>query len=337
MPQIAPKKARKNQWTAFSIAAIVFIFFMTLVWKIQDSNPQRFYILLAIGLLAAYSTFTALTAKYRNRSKILLEEFPTAWRKILKRYVVFYNSISKEKQKKFEQNVQIFLSEIRITGIQTDIDDKVRVLVAASAIIPIFGFEEWEYDNLGEVLIYPDTFSEDFETEGEGRRVLGMVGTGVMRRVMILSKKALLDGFANNKDGENTAIHEFVHLIDGSDGHFDGVPALLDRKYIEPWFDLVYQGIEKIQQNDSTINPYGATSKVEFFAVASEYFFEKPHLMKKNYPDLYEMLTRIFHQDLTNQVKYQIRDLTGYTGERIGRNEPCPCNSGKKYKKCCLD
>ena len=69
------------------------------------------------------------------------------------------------------------------------------MLVAASAIIPIFGFEEWEYDNLGEVLIYPDTFSEDFETEGEGRRVLGMVGTGVMRRVMILSKKSIVGWF----------------------------------------------------------------------------------------------------------------------------------------------
>ena len=337
MPQIAPKKARKNQWTAFTIASIVFVFFIALVWKIQYSNPERFYILLAIGVLAAYSTYTALTAKYRNRHKVLLEPFSEDWQKILKRHVVFYNSISKEEQKRFEQNIQIFLSEVRITGIQTDVDDKIRVLVAASAIIPIFGFDEWEYDNLGEVLIYPNMFSKDFETEGKGRRVLGMVGTGVMRRVMILSKKALLDGFANNKDGENTAIHEFVHLIDGSDGHFDGVPALLDRQYIQPWLDLVYDEIEKIQQKDSSINPYGATNKVEFLAVASEYFFEKPHLMKKNYPELYQMLTRIFHQDLTNQVKYQIRDLVGYTGQRIGRNEPCPCNSGKKYKKCCLD
>lgn len=337
MPQITPKKARKNQWTAFTIASIVFIFFVTLVWKIQDTNPQGFYILLAIGLLTSYSTYTTFTAKYRNRHKVLLETFPEAWRKILNKNVVFYNSISKEEQKRFEQNIQIFLSEVRITGIQTEIDDKIRLLVASSAIIPIFGFEEWEYDNLGEVLIYPHTFSKGFETEGKDRNVLGMVGTGVMRRVMILSKKALLDGFANNKDGENTAIHEFVHLIDGSDGHFDGIPAFLDKQYIKPWLDLVYEEIEKIRKEDSSINPYGATSKVEFFAVASEYFFEKPHLMKKNYPELYQMLSRIFHQDLTNQVKYQIRDLVGYTGQRIGRNEPCPCNSGKKYKKCCLD
>ena len=59
--------------------------------------------------------------------------------------------------------MQIFLSEVRVTGIKTDVDDKIRVLVAASAIIPIFGFKEWEYDNLGEVLIYPSRFSKNYD------------------------------------------------------------------------------------------------------------------------------------------------------------------------------
>ena len=71
-------------------------------------------------------------------------------------------------------------------------------------------------------------------------------------------------------------------------------------------------------------------------AVASEYFFEKPFVMKKRYPELYEMLTKIFHQDLTNKFTYQLRDLMGFTGKKVGRNAPCPCGSGEKYKHCCL-
>lgn len=336
MPQIAPNKARKNRISAISITLVALVFYNVLIWKIQTTHPTRFYFLVLVGLALGYFLFRILTAKYRNRSKILNQPFPKDWQKILKEKVHYYNTLSKEEQHRFEQNIQVFLSEKRITGIKTDIDDAVRVLVAASAIIPIFGFKEWEYDTLGEVLIYPNRFSKDFKTEGHGRNVLGMVGTGTMRGIMILSKKALLDGFAKNNDGQNTAIHEFVHLIDAQDGHFDGIPALLDKQYIAPWMNLMYQEIEKIKQRKSTIDPYGATNEVEFFAVASEYFFEKPHLMKEKYPDLYKMLTKIFHQDLTNQFTSQVRDLMNYKGKRIARNAPCPCDSGLKYKQCCL-
>lgn len=337
MPQITPRKARNNRLFALSIVALIFILFIAIVWNIREVNQQRFLILLAIGVTVCYSIFSVLTAKYRKRNEVLSTPFPKNWRKLLQDNVIFYNALQKAEKERFEQNIQIFLAEKRITGIKTKIDDKDRVLVAASAIIPIFGFQEWEYDNLGEVLIYPNRFSKSFDIEGHNRNVLGMVGTGVMSGIMILSRKALLSGFANAKDGQNTAIHEFVHLMDAQDGEFDGITSLLDKQYIVPWLDLMYQEIDKIKSNDSTINPYGATNEVEFLAVASEYFFEKPFVMKKNYPELYEMLTKIFHQDLTNKFTYQLRDLMGFTGKKVGRNQPCPCGSGKKYKHCCLD
>lgn len=336
MPQITPQKSRNNTYFALSIVFLIFVLFTAIIWKIQEVNVQRFIILLIIGTIVCYRIFIILTSKYRKRNKVLSTPFPKKWQKILQDNVIFYNALQKPEKERFEQNVQIFLAEKRITGIKTEINDKDRVLVAASAIIPIFGFTEWEYDNLGEVLIYPDRFSESFEIEGHNRNVLGMVGTGIMSGIMILSRKALLDGFSNAKDGHNTAIHEFVHLIDAQDGAFDGITSLLDKQYIVPWLDLMYKEIDKIKTNTSTINPYGATNEVEFLAVASEYFFEKPFIMKKRYPELYEMLTKIFHQDLTNKFAYQLRDLMGFTGKKVGRNAPCPCGSGEKYKHCCL-
>jgi hypothetical protein len=170
-----------------------------------------------------------------------------------------------------------------------------RVLIAASAIIPIFNFPEWEYRNLHEVLLYPDSFDHEFEQQGEGRNILGMVGSGAMNHMMILSQFELRQAFTNKTGKDNTAIHEFVHLLDKTDGEVDGVPeALLDKKYILPWLQLMQKEIELINDNRSDINPYGATNEGEFFAVVSEYFFERPALMKENNPELYDLLEKIF-------------------------------------------
>ena len=336
MPQTAPKKAKRSHVFAFVITGLIVLTYYIFIWSVQARNPQAFYILVIVGLLAGYSIFQTLTAKYRKRDAILKQAFPSIWRIILQENVHFYNALTPKEKKRFEQNVQIFLAEKQITGIKTEVDDKIRLLVAASAIIPIFGFKEWEYDNLGEVLIYPSSFTKDFKQEGSGRNVLGMVGTGPMLGIMILSKPALIEGFMNPKDGKNVGIHEFVHLIDFMDGHFDGIPNLLEKKYALPWIDMIYEEMAKITSGKSDIEPYGATNKIEFFAVASEYFFEKPSQMKRENPELYKMLTRIFNQDLTHRFTSTIKDMVGFTGKKVRRNAPCPCDSGKKYKKCCL-
>jgi len=120
------------------------------------------------------------------------------------------------------------------------------------------------------------------------------VGDGAMNDTMILSLRALREGF-EKKDGSQTALHEFVHLIDKADGVADGVPEyLIPKSLIEPWLRHIRAGIIDIKQNDSDINPYAATNEQEFFAVISEYFFEKPQLLQRHHPQLYEMLNRMF-------------------------------------------
>lgn len=255
--------------------------------------------------------------------------FPDSWRKVLFENVSFYNNLSKQEKKHFEFKVQEFLLNIKITGIDINIDDSDKVLVAASAIIPIFAFQDWQYFNLNEVLLYPSLFNEKFNTEGKDRSIAGMVGTGYMEGKMILSKQALHHGFRNETDKKNTAIHEFVHLIDKSDGTIDGIPSLLlEKQYTIPWIDLIQKKIETIYDGDSDINPYGATNKSEFFAVISEYFFERPKLLKQKHPELYKLLVEIFDQ---KAAKKQNK----ISQTEINRNDRCPCGSGKKYKMCC--
>ena len=261
--------------------------------------------------------------------KVPKEPFPTDWKIILARYVSFYNSLSGEEKNRFEYKVQEFLLNCRITGIDTSIDLTDKLLVASSAVIPIFEFNDWKYSNIHEVLLYPSMFNENFETEGSDRGILGMVGSGYMEGKMILSKKALRHGFKNESDKKNTAIHEFVHLIDKTDGSVDGIPSLLlEKQYSIPWIDLINKKIDEIYDGKSDINPYGGTDRAEFFSVVSESFFERLKLLAKNHPDLYNLLEKIFKQDMAS------RRLKKNKG-KIGRNSPCPCNSGKKFKKCC--
>ncbi|MBU8891787.1 MAG: zinc-dependent peptidase [Bacteroidales bacterium] len=290
---------------------------------------ENIYALLFIVFVVIVFIYAGKKFNRNNVWKKPVKPFPVSWRKTLFENVVFYNNLNHEEKHQFEFKIHEFLINCRITGVETDVDEKDRVLVAASAIIPIFAFPNWQYFNLNEVLLYPGLFNQKFNTDGEKRSIAGMVGTGYMEGKMILSKRALHHGFRNETDKKNTAIHEFVHLIDKADGNIDGIPALLlEKQYTIPWIDLIQKKIEEIYDGESDINPYGATNKTEFFAVISEYFFERPKLLKQKHPKIYTLLEEIFDQKMARKLKRT-------SNREINRNDPCPCESGKKYKKCC--
>jgi hypothetical protein len=247
---------------------------------------------------------------------------------ILENNIAFFRALNKQQKLQFENEVKEFLEYVQITGVNTTVDNLDKILVAASAVIPVFAFPQWKYINLEEVLLYGDTFNTQFETAGNNRTIQGMVGTGYMNGKMLLSKHALQEGFKNDSDKNNTAIHEFVHLIDMADGAADGLPEiLLQKQYSLPWLDMLYKKTKEILAEKSDINPYGTTNEAEFFAVAAEYFFERPDLLEQKHPELYRLLQQIFKQD--PEVLLQKGKA------KTGRNDLCYCGSGFKYKDCC--
>ncbi|SNZ01314.1 zinc-dependent peptidase [Flagellimonas pacifica] len=226
--------------------------------------------------------------------------FPQQWHPLLLERVLFYRNLSKERQEVFQKRMMQFLSEVYIDGVQLELRELDKILIAASAVIPVFGFEEWYYTNLSGVLLYPDHFNGDleFDKKGKSRNIAGLVGTGRFEKQMILSRKALYHGFMNSSDKSNTAIHEFVHLIDKIDDFTDGIPErLLQQQYTIPWLKLIHREMEAINKNRSDIRKYGGINEAEFFAVASEYFFERPDLLEKKHPELYKMLAQCFKQE----------------------------------------
>ena len=333
--QFAAWEKGTRRW-AFVFAALTFaVTGLIALAAIRAGRPAAITWLLALA--PAFGVYAWQTAKIRRRHVILREPFPPEWEAVLQRDVTFFRVLPPAEQRRFRRQLQVFLGEKQITGIGVKADTTTRVLAGASAIIPIFGFPDWEWDQINEVLVYPTRFDGDFAFGDErGHNILVMVGTGSMNRLMILSKPDLISGFRNAGDKRSVGIHEFAHLVDKTDGAIDGVPGVgLDRQAIGPWIELVRRKMVEIEAGKSDIRRYALTNEAEFFAVTSEYFFERPGVMQRKHPALYAALERVFQQNLRTRAVALRRELTRVR-PKFGRNSPCPCGSGRKFKKCCL-
>jgi Mlc titration factor MtfA (ptsG expression regulator) len=251
--------------------------------------------IITISLLIILAVYFTLRKKGRNKPS------EDAYRAILNEHIEYYKKLENTDKARFERLVKEFLKATRIEGVGTEITDVDRVMVASGAVIPIFGFPSWKYRNLTNVILYPDTFDREYQFEGGDRNIMGMVGSGYMNGQMLLSRAALVKGFSKSSGAENTAIHEFVHLLDMSDGATDGIPEnLMKHEYTIPWLKMIHQEMQRIETGHSDINPYALTNEAEFLAVASEYFFQKPEELKHHHPEIYEQLSRIFGQTPSN-------------------------------------
>jgi MtfA peptidase len=286
-------------------------------------------ILLLLGLCPFI--YWLLRRRCLRRLWIMNQPFPASWEQVLQSHVAFFRALSDAEKERFRQLVKVFLDEVRITAIRTDVDDTVRVLIAASAVIPIFGFHDWEYHRLGEVLVYPEAFGEKYQTTGQAdENVLGMVGLKHLSGVMILSKPSLLAGFDNSSSHDNVGVHEFAHLVENEEADH-GLPPEVPWQAVKQWVQYVARELSHPEQNRSFISAYAYTNEHEFFAVLAEYFFKSPEVLQNKDPQLYAMLRAMYHQDTRSLLQMPSPGRQLYSP-----NAPCPCGSGKKYKHCCL-
>lgn len=249
------------------------------------------------------------------------------WSEFLESKVGFYRALRKEEKAVFEHRILLFLQTTAIESGSFEVTVEDCLLVAASAVIPVWGFPKWHYFNLKTVYLFPASFNQRFECYQPDSMITGMVGTGPMAGKMGLSRPHLYLGFENTRDKRNVGIHEFVHLVDMADGECDGYPEKLKQyAYSIPWFELVAQKISDIDKRSSNIRDYGATNRAEFLAVASEYFFERPAMLQKKHPKLFDALSDFYQQDVL-AIEKAIRPR---------KRKPCPCGSNKRYKNCCM-
>ena len=198
----------------------------------------------------------------------------------------------------------VFVKEKEFKGVGLDVDMYKKVLVAANACLLTAGRDRCEYKHVHTIYLYPsvivkrEKIQEGYIVKEERLTLLGEAWQG---GEVIISWRDLLAGDANPNDGHNVGIHEFAHQLDMEDGYADGVPELPWRLY-PVWSKVMKEEYEKIKKlyqrgKGSVLDAYATTSAAEFFAVASEAFFEKPKRLKKEEPELYELLKEFYKLD----------------------------------------
>lgn len=246
------------------------------------------------GALVALALHLVATRRTRRRRRIARSPVPEPLRAVLEEKVSYYRALSPEERRRFEDEVRFFLDEQVITGPRgAPLDERLRVLVAASAVIVVFGRPGFRYPKLRDVVVYDEAFDEEYR-EGQAKHILGMVhGQGPI----LFSARALEQGFANERDGLNVGLHEFAHVLDFETGHADGVPSLMPWGAVRPWVALMHDEARRVETRRSILRRYAASHEAEFFAVATEAFFERPRAMKEKHPELYALLVETFGQD----------------------------------------
>lgn len=211
---------------------------------------------------------------------------------ILVKYFFYYNQLSKEDQKKFEQRVNRFLYGKRFIGRDIAITEEMKVLSSATAVLLSFGLPMVSLAHFDKILMYPDEYYSRINRQyhlGEVNPRLGAI---------ILSWKHFVEGFIDNHDGRNLAFHEMAHAI-----HFENQIRnedynFLDEDALELWNKLASKEIIKVRNNqEHYLRPYAGTNHHEFFAVCMEYFFEDGLSFQNALPELYLTLSKLLNQD----------------------------------------
>jgi Mlc titration factor MtfA (ptsG expression regulator) len=233
-----------------------------------------------------------ILGRWLRRSAVVAVPFPESSRRFLLERYDHYERLPAGRRAEFERDVQLFLAEKRITGIGVLVDDELRLLVAASAVSLSLGWPDYEWDQLTEVLLYPQDFDRDYGFEREE-----LSGEAHPWGTVILSVPALLESFEDPDDAYHVGIHEFAHLLDAEASGFSGIPAGLPPRRHAFWVELVEKEMERLLRGKSVLDPYGAEDPVEFLPVAVEAFFEAPLALRKRHRELYELLRDYFAQD----------------------------------------
>ena len=265
-----------------------------------------FLFLAAVLIVAVLVAFTPSMLRRARRSRLTKQPLANAFIEILKRDVRLYELIPEDLKTQLHGHVNVFLAEKGFVGCGgLEVTDEMRVTVAGQACMLLLNRDVSYFPGFKTILIYPDSFKStqisydgDIEIQEESVRA----GEAWYRGPVVLSWKDVLAGTSNASDGYNVVLHEFAHKLDEENASTDGLPILGERDHYEEWARVLgreYQRLEgRVARNENRVlDEYALTSPPEFFAVATESFFEKPTEMKDLLPDLYGQLRRFYRLD----------------------------------------
>ncbi len=231
----------------------------------------------------------------RRRKGLAELEIPDEWVAILQERLSFVKELPEDELERFLMHTNVFARDkvwVAAGGLE-EVTTEMRVVISGCAARLVRNLRLDAYDRLTEVVVYPRSFALGAEDD---REVLGLAhpwGT------VVLAWDAVKRGIATPDDGHDTAIHEFAHALDVEDGVYDGTPILESGAHYKDWVRVLGAHFARMQDapGEGVVHEYGATNEAEFFAVATEEFFEQPHDLRRRAPDLYDQLARFYAVD----------------------------------------
>ena len=245
------------------------------------------------GGAGAFARWKNVGGRESRRRAILSSPFPVAWRDFLLDNYDHYHRLPPDLRRRFEDDVRIFMAETRMTGVEAKVTRELKLLVAASAVTLSVGWPDYEWDQLSEVLLYRKSFGRD----DYSFRSAELAGQTDPWGTVILSIPSLRKSFADPDDGHHVGIHEFAHLLELETLPFSGIPPGLAPARRREWEGLIGKEMDRLRGGDSVIDEYGASSPIEFMAVAVETFFEPALELRERHPEIYAVLAEYFRQD----------------------------------------
>lgn len=242
-----------------------------------------------------------------RQQRIVRNSFPEQWSAILERRLPFTRRFPEQQRQHLEDLIKLFLSDKQFIGCAGQvIDDDIRVTIAAQACLLILNNPDTHYQRLRAILVYPSTFVATREV----RDHLGLVSTqhSVLlgeswdQGKVVLAWDNVEAGVRNLHDGRNVVFHEFAHQLDSESGATNGAPLLMTRGAYKSWaqvFQLEYERLQSasLHHKQSLLDEYGASNPAEFFAVATETYFERGKAMHTHHRQLYDELANFYGFD----------------------------------------
>jgi Mlc titration factor MtfA (ptsG expression regulator) len=247
----------------------------------------------------------------RKRAEILETPFPEAWHELLRRNVAHYARLDDDERRRLRELTQVFIAEKSWEGCGgLELTDEMRVTIAAQACLLVLELPHRMYRDVESILVYPSAVlrperaqgvfvrSPDLVAQGD----VALLGEAHLRGPVVLAWDRVLRDGQRPQDGHNLVYHEFAHKLDMLDGSADGTPPLASRDELAQWAQACERAFlalrdEAKRGEDTLLDAYGATNEAEFFAVATEHFFDRPRTLRKQLPELYAVLARFYRQD----------------------------------------
>jgi Mlc titration factor MtfA (ptsG expression regulator) len=266
------------------------------------------------ALLPLHFSAAVMLLKSQRRKKLQAATFPSAWRQFLRNSVSLFQRLPSEDKTELEGHIQVFLAEKNFEGCAgLTLTDEIKLTIAAQACVLLLHRTTDYYPGLRSILVYPSVYYAPRQTH---------IGSGIMQEThesrlgqcvegesIVLAWDAICGETEDSRAGHNVVLHEFAHQLDFEDGQADGAPLLAPgesfwrrgssyRQWAKTFAAEFRQLRARVRAGKETVlDPYGATNPAEFFAVATETFFENPVTLRKDHLELYEQLKAYYQQD----------------------------------------